>query len=127
MGALTSVPWQPNPGHEATTDVRSPRPGLAQIVLGGKHDLSSAPQLYNTLNEALTNCTHLIVDLSSAEFIDSSTIRVLVNAKKAASERDCPFNLVLSTTPIVERVLEITNVLDYLNRVHSLEEALQVS
>jgi hypothetical protein len=52
---------------------------------------------------------------------------VLVNAQKAATERDCPFNLVLSTTPIVERALEITGVLETLNRVHAREEALHVS
>jgi hypothetical protein len=49
---------------------------------------------------------------------------VLVHAKTAANEGDRRFNLVLNTTPIVERVLEITGVLDTLNRVHTLEEAL---
>jgi anti-sigma B factor antagonist len=112
-------------GHEATTEARCPEPGVAEFVLGGEHDLSSATQLQDTLGEALTTCSHLIVDLSSAEFIDSSTIKALVNARKAASERDCPFNLVLSTTPIVERVLEVTGVLEHLNRVHSTAEALQ--
>jgi anti-sigma B factor antagonist len=112
-------------GHEATTEARCPEPGVAEFVLGGEHDLSSATQPQDTLGEALTTCSHLIVDLSSAEFIDSSTIKALVNARKAASERDCPFNLVLSTTPIVERVLEVTGVLEHLNRVHSTAEALQ--
>jgi stage II sporulation protein AA (anti-sigma F factor antagonist) len=111
--------------HEATVEVRSPYPGVAEIVLGGEHDLGSARKLEDIVAEELTTCSHLVVDLSSVEFIDSSTIKVLVNAKKAASERDCPFNLVLNTTPLVERVLEITDVLDHLNRVHSLEEALQ--
>lgn len=99
---------------------------MAEVVLGGEHDLSSAYKLEDTLGEALTTCSHLIVDLNSVDFIDSSTIKVLVNAKKAASERDCPFNLVLGTTPIVERVLEITSVLEHLDHVHSTEEALQV-
>lgn len=111
--------------HEATTEIRCPEPGVTEVVLGGEHDLSSADQLQDTLGEALTTCSHLIVDLSSAEFIESSTIKVLVNARKAASQRDCPFNLVLSTTPIVERVLEVTGVLEHLNRVHSTAEAFQ--
>jgi hypothetical protein len=32
---------------------------------------------------------------------------------------------VLGTTSLVERVFEITGVLEFLNRVHSPEEALQ--
>ncbi len=67
----------------------------------------------------------MIVDVSSAEFIDTSTIHVLVRAKKAANQRNRRFNLVLGTTSLVERVFEITGVLEFLNRVHSPEEALQ--
>jgi anti-anti-sigma factor len=116
----------PRPGeHDATIQVRSPRSGIAQISLGGEQDLSSAVRLRETIDDALASCSHLVVDVSSAEFIDSSTIKVLVNAQKAARDRDCRFNLVLSTTPIVERVLEITGVLPALNRVHTLEEALR--
>jgi anti-anti-sigma factor len=110
--------------HDATTDVRSPQPGVAQIILWGEHDLSTAVQLRKTLDQALASCSHLIVDVSSVQFMDSSTIKVLVNAQKAATEKDCGFNLVLSTTPLVERVLEITGVLPTLNRVHTLKEAL---
>jgi anti-anti-sigma factor len=113
--------------HEATIDIRSPRPGVAHVVLGGEHDRGSANQLQNTLSDVLAMGSHLVVDLSSVEFIDSSTIHALLHTKRAATEGDCRFNIVLSTTPIVERVLEITGVLPTLNRVHSLEEALQVS
>ena len=73
---------------------------------------------------ALDRCTQLIVDLSSAEFIDSSTITALVNAKKHADQVGCKFNLVLASTPIVERALEITGVLPGLNRVATVEQAL---
>jgi stage II sporulation protein AA (anti-sigma F factor antagonist) len=124
--SATPATAEPHAEHEATAEVHSPSPGVAEVVLGGEHDLSSAHELEGTLGEALTTCSHLIVNLSSVEFVDSSTIKVLVNAKKVATERDCPFNLVLSTTPIVERVLEVTGVLEYLDRVHSTEEALQV-
>ena len=116
-----------NAEHEATIDIRSPRPGVAHVVLGGEHDLGSANQLKNTLSDVLATCPHLVVDLSSVEFIDSSTIHALLQAKKAATEGEGRFNIVLSTTPLVERALEITGVLGVLNRVHSLEEAFQVA
>ena len=78
-----------------------------------------------TLTDTLANCEHLIVDLSSATFIDSSTIMTLVSAKRHADRAERKFNLVLASTPIVERVLEITRVLPVLNRVKTVEEALR--
>jgi anti-sigma B factor antagonist len=109
---------------EGTVEVRWPRPGAALVVVAGEHDLASAAELDETLAAALAGCTHLIVDLSSAAFIDSSTIGVLVNAKRHADQVDRKFNLVLGSTPIVERVLEITGVLPGLNRVKTVDQAL---
>ena len=100
-----------------TVEVRRPRPDTVLVVLAGEHDLSSAAELRKTLTLALNGCTHLIVDLSSTEFVDSSTITALVTAKKRADEGGCEFNLVLASTPIVERALELTGVLAGLNRV----------
>jgi anti-anti-sigma factor len=111
--------------HEATIDIRSPRRGVAYVVLGGEHDLGSANHLQNTLSDVQATCPHLVVDLSPVEFIDSSTIHALLHAKKAATEGGGRFNIVLSTTPLVERALEITGVLETLNRAHSLEESLR--
>lgn len=107
-----------------TIEVRRPRPATALVVLSGEHDLNSAAELGETLSLALDRCTHLIVDLSSADFIDSSTINALVNAKKHADHAGCEFNLVLASTPIVETALEITGVLPGLNRVATVEQAL---
>ena len=109
---------------EASIEVQRPRPDAAVVVVLGEHDLTSAPQLNEMLMTALADCTHLIVDLSSAAFIDSSIISALVNAKKRADEANRKFNLVLASTPIVERVLEITRVLPGLNRVKTIDEAL---
>lgn len=115
---------QPASVKPITTDVRWPRAGVAQVVLSGEHDLGTADQLNTDLTRTLERCTHLIVDLSSTEFIDSSTIRVLVATKRRADASHRRFNLLLGTTPIVECALEITGVLAILNRVHALEEAL---
>jgi anti-anti-sigma factor len=110
--------------HPPSVEVRRPEPGVALIVLEGEQDLASAGVLEQTLENALADCSHLIVDLSATGFIDSSTIRILVSAKKHADNADRAFNIVLGTAPIVERALEISNVLPSLNRVGSLEQAL---
>ena len=49
---------------------------------------------------------------------------MLLRAKKAANQRHRRFNLVLSTTSLVEPIFEIAGVLETLDRVHSPEEAL---
>jgi anti-sigma B factor antagonist len=113
-----------SPPSPPSVEVLRPQPQVALIVLNGEHDLASAPKLAQTLDDAVASSSHLIVDLSTTEFIDSSTILVLVKAKSHADNADCAFNLVLGTTPIVERALEISNVLPSLNRVTSTEHAL---
>jgi anti-anti-sigma factor len=107
-----------------TIDVRWPRPDVAQVVLEGEHDMATKDQLDTTLATSLANCSHLIVDLSTTLFIDSSTIRVLITSKERADAAGRRFNLLLGTEPIVERALEITGVLPALNRIHALEEAI---
>lgn len=110
--------------HEPTIEVRRPQPQATVVVLGGEHDLHSAEDLQRTLDEALAASDHLIVDLSSAEFVDSTVIAVLVTAKKRAIELDHAFNVVLGTAPVVERVLEVTGVVPVLNVVPTVEQAL---
>ena len=109
---------------QPTLEVRSPQPGAALIVLGGEHDLHSADRLRQTTDDMLFGHEHLIVDLSRAEFIDSTIIGVLVHAMKEAEGRDRRFTVVLGTAPVVERVLEITGVLALLNVVPTVEQAL---
>ena len=69
-------------------------------------------------------CDHLIVDISAAEFIDSSTIRVLMETREHAAELDRKFSVVLGTAAIVERVLELSGILPLLNVVPTVERAL---
>jgi anti-sigma B factor antagonist len=107
-----------------TIQVRSPRPHAALVVLAGEHDLYSADEVQQTLDQSLAVCDHLIVDLSAAEFIDSTIVHVLLQTKKNAIELDRKFNVVLGTAPIVERILEVTGVVGRLNVVPTVERAL---
>ena len=110
--------------HEPAIEVRSPRPHAALVVLGGEHDLNSADQLRETFNQSLAHCDHLIIDLSATEFIDASTIGVLMEARQHAIELDRKFSVVLGTEPIVERLLEVSGVLPLLDVAPTVERAL---
>ena len=110
--------------HEPTIEVRSPQPHAALAVLAGEHDLHSADEVQQTFDQSLAVCDHLIVDLSTAEFIDSMIVRVLLQTMENAIELDRKFNVVLGTAPVVERILEVTGVLPLLNVVPTVERAL---
>lgn len=110
--------------HEPTIEVRSPQPHAALVVLGGEHDLYSADELQHTFNQSLARCEHLIVDLSATEFIDSTTIGVLLKTREHAAELGRKFSVVLGTAPTVERTLEVSGVLPLLNVVPTVERAL---
>ena len=107
-----------------TIEVRSPQPRVALVVLAGEHDLHSANEVQQTFDQSLAVHDHLIVDLSAAEFIDSTIVGVLLQTKKNAIELDRKFNVVLGTAPVVERILEVTGVVPLLNVVPTVEEAL---
>jgi anti-anti-sigma factor len=107
-----------------TIEVRSPQPDAALVVLAGEHDLYSADEVQQTFDQSLAICDHLIVDLSTAEFIDSTIVHLLLQTKKNAIELDRKFNVVLGTAPVVERILEVTGVVPHLNVVQTVERAL---
>ena len=106
-----------------TIEVRSPQPDAALVVLVGEHDLYSADEVQQTFDQSLAVCDHLIVDLSTAEFIDSAIVHVLLQTKKNAIELDRKFNVVLGTA-VVERILKVTGVVPLLNIVPTVERAL---
>lgn len=112
------------PSAQPTIEVRSPQPGAVVVILGGEHDLYSADRLRQTFDDLLFGNERLIVDLSNAEFIDSTIIGVLVQATNRADGRDRRFTVVLGTAPVVERILEITGVMTVLNVVPTVELAL---
>jgi anti-anti-sigma factor len=121
---MASAPESALPDTEPTIEVHWLAPRVALVVLGGEHDLDSAPLVEQATQEALFRCSHLIVDISPVQFMDSSIINLLVRLKKDADARYCRFNLVMGTTPGVERALEICGVIPALNRATSVEAAL---
>jgi anti-anti-sigma factor len=110
---------------EPRLEITWPRPDVALVVLEGEHDLESAPHLERAMGDALLTCSRLLVDLSSVEFVDSSTINVLVRTKKEAESKGSSFALVLDGSPNIERTLEICGVLGALNRVATVDAALR--
>jgi anti-sigma B factor antagonist len=57
--------------------------GVSSVIVGGEVDLSTAPELKEVLNGVIDGGARLVlVDLSTATFIDSTTLGVLMGAVK---------------------------------------------
>jgi anti-anti-sigma factor len=108
---------------EPTVEVTWPESGLALVVLGGEQDMGSAPAVAAAIEDAFGTCSHLVIDLSAVQFIDSSIINLLMVTRREADDRGCEFSLVLPGAASAERTLEICGVLPGLNRVTTLGAA----
>jgi len=91
------------------------------IELAGAVDLYSAPELKERLLGVIdAGKRHVVVDLSQATFIDSTTLGVLVGAVKRLRSEDGALALVC-TQPSITKVFEITG-LDQVFAIHATRE-----
>lgn len=92
--------------------VASPEPGVRVVSLVGEHDLASAGELREVLREAIDVGSGVVVRLQLAEFIDSTTLGVIVGALRRAREAGRGFALVVTEPDgAVHRALELSGLL----------------
>ena len=89
------------------------------IALAGEFDLLSAEELREALREALRDAirrdvAEIQVSLDDTTFIDSTTIRILVQAAQQAQDTGVLIR-VLNAHGLVRRVLEVAGVWRFLN------------
>jgi anti-sigma B factor antagonist len=85
--------------------------GLAVLTISGEHDLSTAPTLRRRIDNLLDERTATVIDLSSATFIDSSILGVILDGRRRAGEAGIGFAVVHdSGAEAVNRVLEVTGL-----------------
>lgn len=88
--------------------------GTANVALSGELDLAGAQQFEARLGEAeRERPDRLVIDLAELAFIDSTGLRLLLQADARARERDCEL-LLRGAAPTVKRVFEVTGALDVL-------------
>jgi len=96
--------------------------GALVMRVTGDLDLATSPRFEDTLSSAPA-ASHVVIDLTGCTFLDSSGVRVLVQAARNIPEGRRRVDLVTANAGIL-RVLEITGV-DRMLPVHpSLEQAL---
>ena len=101
------------------------------VVVRGEHDIYTAPALRDRLDQAMAadGAQGLIVDLSSATFLDSSILGALLEARRQALEKSIGYVVCLGEAPEpgVQRILEITGLVPVFPVVRTLDEALEAA
>jgi anti-anti-sigma factor len=87
-------------------------PPAAVVALVGEHDAYSAERLESELTALLDEGLRIVVDLRDAEFIDSTTLSVLLAARLHAERSSLGFALLLPDRQYtqVHQILELTGL-----------------
>lgn len=101
-------------------------PPAAVVALVGEHDAYSAQQLENELTTLLEEHQRIVVDLSDATFIDSTSLSVLLGARRKAEQSSLGFALLLPDRNYtqVHQILELTGLGSTFAIFERLDDAL---
>ena len=83
------------------------------IVLSGRLDTVTAPQLEEELEKILSDSDALVLDMANLEYISSAGLRVILKAQKAMNTKGT-MKLIHVGESIME-VFDITGFSDFLN------------
>jgi anti-sigma B factor antagonist len=100
--------------------------GMIVVVVQGEHDVHSAPFLRARIEAVVREQKPFVIDLTPATFIDSSILRVLLEARRQAQENNLGFAISLGDqqAPGVRRILEVTGLFPVLPVLPARSEAL---
>jgi anti-anti-sigma factor len=98
--------------------------GQAVVELHGEYDLETSEELRACFDAVVNQNSHVVIDLSNAEFIDSSVLNNLARAHRNAREQTTLLRVQVGDSPIVRKVLEIGGLLSHLDCVEEREQAL---
>ena len=107
--------------------VTSPQSGVAVVSVINELDLATRTEFSALLHALIRQNELVVVDFSEALFLDSSILKVLIEAHKLALERGSRLCLQLGEDCAVKRTFEIAGILDVLSWAQSRDEALKGS
>jgi anti-sigma B factor antagonist len=98
--------------------------GVAVLSVQGEHDVYTAPSITEQVDGLIEERVPFVIDLTPATFVDSSVLRVLLEARRRADEEGVGFAVALGQddSGAVRRVLEVTGLIPVLP-VHPARDA----
>jgi anti-anti-sigma factor len=100
------------------------RPRTTVVKLLGEHDLAEKRRLQMLFQRLVVANDLVVVDVSEAQFIDSSVIATLFESARAAKQWGTTVRIQMGTATIVRRALEVSGILEEIEVASSREEAL---
>lgn len=85
------------------------------LLLTGRLDTTTAPQLEAEINASLPDAQKMILDFQELEYLSSAGLRVLLGTHKAFMKRGDGDLLIRHVNETIQEVFEITGFLDILN------------
>jgi anti-sigma B factor antagonist len=85
------------------------RDGCAVVTVGGDIDIYTAPGLHDAIKVATTFSSHVIIDLTDVDFLDSTGLGVLVRARTHAQAHHGRVVLVHPPS-LVTKILHVTKL-----------------
>ncbi len=89
--------------------------GHTRIAVRGELDIATAPELERELCDRLADpgCREIVLDLAAATFIDSSGLRVLLVASRAAEAAGGILRVLPGSGPVL-RAIELAQIAEHL-------------
>ena len=108
-----------------SVEVGLPREDVALITVEGYLDVDTATEFQHHLaNQLHHGRRHFLLDLSDVPFMDSSSMNIILRVYQEA--RDLPGSVhIISPTPPVRRILDLTGVSITVPVSETVEEALE--
>ena len=91
--------------------------GILEVIVEGRLDTSTAPQLEKELKSSINNAEALVFDFSKLDYISSAGPRVLLSANKAMLQQGKKQITITNANEIVKEVFEVTGFSDILTIV----------
>ncbi|MGX8707104.1 MAG: STAS domain-containing protein [bacterium] len=82
------------------------------IVLEGRLDTATAPELEAELKQSLSGITELIMDFEKLDYISSAGLRVLLSAQKTMTKQGSM--KIIHANEMIMEVFEVTGFIDIL-------------
>lgn len=121
---MAADPQLDSGGEQPELRVTRPRAGLCVIEVRCELDILAGPSLTQLLLQELSGeCRGLIVDMSGCEFLGSSGMSALLEAKQQADSMGIPVVLV-GMKRIAARALQVTGLQSMFPTYPSAEEAV---
>ncbi len=83
-----------------------------EIMLSGRLDTTTAPQLEAELKQSINDITALVIDMAELEYISSAGLRVLLSAQKVMNKQGSM--VVRHANETIMEVFEVTGFIDIL-------------